>query len=177
MGGATTPPHKHTHFTPSLPFIRPYSPHNHTGVVYLINCHGLTFDLLPRPPRHPAGVRGHNGRGTRPPIITSRLWVRIASYPGLPMFFNVSREKSGRPGYEARSRTHKMQARHGPAMPRPTGGNKTCIKAHTHTLHTGLGTCPHNFFFFFFQATVQTKQKKIVRKTPHGVGTCRVLFT
>ena len=51
---------------------------NHTGVVCLVKCHGLTFDLLPRPPRHLAGVRGHmhTGRGTRPPIITSRLHAR-----------------------------------------------------------------------------------------------------
>ena len=35
VGGATTPPHNHTHFTPSLPFPWPYSPHNHTGVVHL----------------------------------------------------------------------------------------------------------------------------------------------
>ena len=27
------------------------------------------------------------------------------------------------------------------------------------------------FFLFFFQTTMQTKQKKIVRKTPYGVGT------
>ena len=71
VGGATTPPHNYTHFTPSLPFPWPYSPHNHTGVVHLINCHGLTFDLLPRPPRHLTGVKGQEGRGTRPPIITS----------------------------------------------------------------------------------------------------------
>ena len=68
VGGATTPPHNHTHFTPSLPFPWPHSPHNHTGVVYLINCHGLTFDLLPRPPRHLTGVKGQEGWGTRPPI-------------------------------------------------------------------------------------------------------------
>ena len=70
VGGATTPPHNHTHFTPSLPFPWPYSPHNHTGVVYLINCHGLTFDLLPRPPRHLTGIKGQEleARGTRPPI-------------------------------------------------------------------------------------------------------------
>ena len=37
VGGATTPPHNHTHFTPLLPFLWPYSPHNHTGVVCLIN--------------------------------------------------------------------------------------------------------------------------------------------
>ena len=108
VGGATTPPHNHTHFTPSLPFLRPYSAYNHTGVVCLINCHGLTFDLLPRPLRHPAGIRGHTERGTRPPIITS--WLRAP------------------------------QVKHGPAMPRPTGSNKTCIKAHTHTVHTELGT-------------------------------------
>ena len=70
----TTTPTSHLS-TPLLPFLRPYSPYNHTGVVCLINCHGLTFDLLPRPPRHLAGVRGHTGRGTRPPIITSRLWA------------------------------------------------------------------------------------------------------
>ena len=68
-----TPPHNHTHFAPSLTFPWPYGPHNHTGVVYLINCHGLTFDLLPRPPRHLAGVKGQGGRGTRPPITTSPL--------------------------------------------------------------------------------------------------------
>ena len=69
MGGATPPPHNYTHF-------------------------------LPRPPRHLAGVRGHmyTGRGTRPPVVTSRLW-----------------------------------APQGPQMPRPTGTNKTCIKACTHT--------------------------------------------
>ena len=67
VGGAIPPPHNYTHFTPSL--------YNHTGVVCLINCHGLTFDLLPRPPRHLAGVRGHTGLGIRPPIITSRLWA------------------------------------------------------------------------------------------------------
>ena len=75
VGGATPSPHNYTHFTPSLPFLRPYSPYNHTGVVCLINCHGLTFDLLPRPPRHLAGIRGHTGRGTRPPVVTSRLWA------------------------------------------------------------------------------------------------------
>ena len=26
------------------------------------------------------------------------VWLEVASYPGLPMFFNVAREKSGRPG-------------------------------------------------------------------------------
>ena len=36
VGGATPPPHNYTHFTPSLPFLRPYSPYNHTGVVCLI---------------------------------------------------------------------------------------------------------------------------------------------
>ena len=71
VGGATTPPHSHTHFTPSLPFPWPHGPHNHTGVVYLINCHGLTFDLLPRPPRHLTGVKGQEGRGTRPPTTMS----------------------------------------------------------------------------------------------------------
>ena len=45
------------------PPIRPYSPHNHTDVVCLINGYGLTFDLLPRPPWHMAGFRGHTGRG------------------------------------------------------------------------------------------------------------------
>ena len=68
VGGATTPPHNHTHFTPLLPFPWPHGPHNHTGVVYLINCHGLTFDLLPRPPRHLTGVKGQQGQGTRPPV-------------------------------------------------------------------------------------------------------------
>ena len=81
VGGATPPPHNYTHFTPSLPFLRPYSPYNHTGVVCLINCRGLTFDLLSRPPRHLAGVRGHTGRGTRPPAVTvvsptSEAWAR-----------------------------------------------------------------------------------------------------
>ena len=52
VGRAPPPSHNHTHFTPSLPFLRPYSLHNHTGLACLINCHGLTFDLLPRPPRH-----------------------------------------------------------------------------------------------------------------------------
>ena len=75
VGGATPPPHNYTHFTPSLPFLQPYSLYNHTGVVCLINCHGLTFDLLPRPPRHLAGVRGHTGWETRPPVVTSRLWA------------------------------------------------------------------------------------------------------
>ena len=28
VGGATPPPHNHTHFTPSLPFLQPYSLHN-----------------------------------------------------------------------------------------------------------------------------------------------------
>ena len=36
---------------------------NHTGVVRLIKCHGLTFDLLPRPPRHQAGIKDHTGQG------------------------------------------------------------------------------------------------------------------
>ena len=27
-----------------------------------------------------------------------KTWADIASYPGLPMFFNVAREKLGRPG-------------------------------------------------------------------------------
>ena len=67
VGGATIP-HNLTHFTPSLPF--PW-PHNHTGVVYLINCYGLTFDILPRPPRHLTGVKGQEGWGTHPPNITS----------------------------------------------------------------------------------------------------------
>ena len=71
VGGVTTPPHNHTHFTPSLPFPWPHGPRNHTGVVYLINCHGLTFDLLQRPPRHLTGIKGQAGRETRPPIITS----------------------------------------------------------------------------------------------------------
>ena len=71
VGGATTPPHDHTHFTPSLPFSWPHGQHNHTGVVYFINGHGLTFDLLPRPPRQLTGVKGQEGRGTRPPVITS----------------------------------------------------------------------------------------------------------
>ena len=30
--------------------------------------------------------------------FTTRVCVVVASYPGLPMFFNVSREKLGRPG-------------------------------------------------------------------------------
>ena len=29
---------------------------------------------------------------------TSRVMAQVASYPGLPMFFNVSHEKSGKPG-------------------------------------------------------------------------------
>ena len=96
VGGATTPPHTLTHFTPSLPFFRPYSPHNHTGVVCLINCHGLTAYHAHQGTWQGSTVRGHTGRGTRPPIITSRC------------------------------------GSHKPAMPRPIGGNKTCIKAHTH---------------------------------------------
>ena len=63
VGGATTPPHNHTLFALSLPFPWPYGPHNHTGVVYLINCRGLTFDFLPRPPRHFAGVKGQGYGG------------------------------------------------------------------------------------------------------------------
>ena len=46
VGGATPPPHNHTHFTHSLPFLRPHSPHKHTGVVCLINCHGLDCPLV-----------------------------------------------------------------------------------------------------------------------------------
>ena len=59
VGRATPPPHNHTHFTPSLTILRPHSPQNHTGVVCLINCHGLTFDLPPRPQKH-EGVEVHN---------------------------------------------------------------------------------------------------------------------
>ena len=40
-----------------------YCPHNHSGVVYLINCHDLTFDLLRRPLRHLAGSKVTLDRG------------------------------------------------------------------------------------------------------------------
>ena len=52
---------------------------HYNGVVCLINCHGLTFNLLPCPSGHLTGVRGHTGRGTCPPIITSWLWARNAT--------------------------------------------------------------------------------------------------
>ena len=108
VGGATPPPHNHTHFTPSLPFLQPYSPHNHTGVVCLINCHSLTFDLLTHPPRHLAKVRGHTGWGTCPPYLD------LSSHPGCG------------PHNLSEAWAHN-------AMPHPTGNNKTCIKAHTCT--------------------------------------------
>ena len=69
VGGATPPPHNHTHSTPSLPFLWSHSPHNHTTVGCLINCHGLTIDLLPRPRRHLVGVKVHTRWETRPPIV------------------------------------------------------------------------------------------------------------
>ena len=56
VGGATPPPLNHTHFTPLLPFLRPHSPHNHTGVLCPINCHGLTSC---QPRRHLVGIKGH----------------------------------------------------------------------------------------------------------------------
>ena len=65
VGGATPPPHYHTHFTPSLPFRRPHSPHKHTGVVCLINL---------------AGVKGHTGRRMCPTIVTSPLWASIVKH-------------------------------------------------------------------------------------------------
>ena len=64
MCRGTPPPHNHTHFTPPLPYLVPLP--CFTGVNCLIlNCHGLTSDLLPRPPRQ----RSH-GTGPRPPIVT-----------------------------------------------------------------------------------------------------------
>ena len=69
VGGATTPPHSHTHFTSSLPFLRPYSPHNHTGVVCLIIIL-IVVALLPCPPRHLyrriTPYRGHAHLSSRP---------------------------------------------------------------------------------------------------------------
>ena len=55
----------------------------HTGVVYLINCHGLTFDLLPRPTKASGRVKGHTGQGQCPPVHTfmapkSKTWARNA---------------------------------------------------------------------------------------------------
>ena len=44
--------------------------------------------------------------------------VDIASYPGLPMFFNVSREKPGRSGYEAMVDVQRMVR---PIFPREYG--------------------------------------------------------
>ena len=57
VGGATPPPHNHTHFTPLLPFLSPNYQHDSTGVVCLINCHGLNFDIVPRPLKH-LDIRG-----------------------------------------------------------------------------------------------------------------------
>ena len=71
--GATPSSHNHTHFTPSLPFLWPYCPHNYAGVVCTVNCRGLTFDLLLHPPRHPAGVKGHTGWGYA--NLSSHSWA------------------------------------------------------------------------------------------------------
>ena len=71
VGGATPPPHNHTHFAPSRSRCcssGPQSTQSHPSVGCLINCHGLTFDLLPRPPR-PLRWRGVK---VPPPIVTSR---------------------------------------------------------------------------------------------------------
>ena len=90
----------------------------------LINCHGLTFDFLPYPPRHLSGVKGHAGRGTRPPITTSQSWGRG-------------------PTSEAWAcKCHAQTEAVKPALTR------------THTLHTAFGTRPTslirlNWLFFF----------------------------
>ena len=62
VGRATTP-HNHIHFAPSLPFLWPYCPHNHTGVVCY---HGHP---------HLARIKCHTGWGTWPPITTSQTWA------------------------------------------------------------------------------------------------------
>ena len=64
VGGATPPPHNHTHFTrtPSLPFLQSHSLHKFTGIVCLISRHGLNFDHAPESSRQESKVtpsRGH----------------------------------------------------------------------------------------------------------------------
>ena len=54
--------HSHTHFTPCWLFLGT-TVHTISGVVYLINCHDLTFDLLRRPLRHLAGSKVTLDRG------------------------------------------------------------------------------------------------------------------
>ena len=79
--GGVTPPHcNHIRFKPSSPPVWPYGPLDHTGVQCLINWHGLTFDLLPRPHKHLAGCKGHTESGTRPPIAATQPFAPMAKY-------------------------------------------------------------------------------------------------
>ena len=68
MGGVTPHHRNHIHFKPSLTSVRPYGPLDHTGIQCLINWHGHTFDLLPRPHTHLEGFKGHTKSGTHPPM-------------------------------------------------------------------------------------------------------------
>ena len=89
-------PHPLQTFLAFPPALR-YSPHNHTSVVCLINCHRPTSTSCHAHQGICRGQRSHR-TGTRSPIT--------------------------RPGY-------------GPAMPRPTGSNETCIQARVHTQDLG----------------------------------------
>ena len=60
VGGVTTRHRNHIRFKPSSVSVRPYRPLDRTAVQCLINRHGLTFDLLPRPQSLLAGFKGHH---------------------------------------------------------------------------------------------------------------------
>ena len=60
VGGVTTRHRNHIRFKPSSASVQPYRPLDRTAVQCLINRHGLTFDLLPRPQILLAGFKGHH---------------------------------------------------------------------------------------------------------------------
>ena len=70
LGGAAPPPQEFTSFSPSSSFLSPGRPHDSTGVFCPINCQGLTFDLLTRPPKHLRKCQRSHVTGIRPPPVT-----------------------------------------------------------------------------------------------------------
>ena len=60
VGGVTTRHRNHIRFKPSSASVQPYRPLDRTAVQCLINRHGLTFDLLPRPQSLLDGFKGHH---------------------------------------------------------------------------------------------------------------------
>ena len=137
VGGVTTRHRNHIRFKPSSASVQPYGPLHRTGVQCLINRHGLTFDLLPRPQASSRGSKVTTASGTRPPIAEAKSQAPISKHwPVKPRPIG-----SNKTCINAHAHT-----------PHSARNTPTCLIRPNKAFF---------FFFFFFKETTQQAEKNL----------------